>query len=201
MTHFSCDQFLISPQYHNRPVHPLAHGISSSPCKCRPDTGVECPLMDMPKSNDICESCGLLPIGKQHFTAQQIWERLMSGTIEFRATPDTHTCAMPGCENEVFGKYCHKCQQMRLSRRAIWKREYGDHSEPTEAFLNQKKLQRGKAYFKVRRSAPARVRTQAKTVQGSPCAVCGATLRYESNKGCVACALDRSKRKHAEKQL
>ena len=112
--------------------HPCATGMTSSPCKRRPDSGEPCPLLDWPKANNICGACDLRPYGapsqkrrmspadiKGYIDRKEIvFEQLhyvdrsieRTGKVLTRSKNPTHRCLNPHCRVVIArGLHCQRC--------------------------------------------------------------------------------------------
>lgn len=108
--------------------------IDASPCKLRPDTGFECPIISISKDNPVCQSCELLQgknPGLSHFDALALKKIAVASFDKFStkktATSEKqsgkHWCIWPDCGIPIArGRYCAKHKGRASSRKANWKR-------------------------------------------------------------------------------
>lgn len=87
--------------------------LTKSPCRQRPDTGEECPLLHYEKDNTYCYNCGLIPgKGKRIYTAEEIKKALAKGIESINKTAvtvlktATKECKWPGCTENVRKMFC-----------------------------------------------------------------------------------------------
>ena len=136
--------------------------LLKSPCRCRPDTGKPCPLLNHQKNNRFCEHCQLLNGGKAGPDVAGLMAAIASGEIDNEET-DTRNlpreenfkydwdrpkrgpkCAVPWCDNPPKGDkcaFCKTCNSTVNSRVVQW---YKRHiTKPPLEWLYRKPEYRG----------------------------------------------------------
>ena len=102
-------------------------GITVSPCKCRPDNGDPCFMLDKPKNNNICEDCKFLG-GRTYKTNRELRTEWREDSLM------KEECVFPGCTTRIMGKdsYCADCLSRIIARRRAWQRMNGDVEVPMD---------------------------------------------------------------------
>lgn len=131
---FSPDDLLIEGDGDDNRVNLLFEStLVASPCKCRPDSGAPCPLIDLPKDNTVCDICSLKlggPAEPDYITITYQLQRNEIRFLEF-AKPTTGYCPFPGCDVAKNGtRYCRKHESVTRHRTKKYLKDNPGHTGP-----------------------------------------------------------------------
>jgi hypothetical protein len=140
-----------------RKINAKACQYVKSPCRSRPDTGFECPLISHDKRNNVCETCHFLLHNKVRIERDiyQIADMINNNQIvlidvnepclpkytgpkkrKYKTPPATGKCTWPGCEAKLQrGVYCHRHTNIVTGRTWTWHKHHGEYSAPPPEFL------------------------------------------------------------------
>lgn len=111
---------------------PGQYGITSSPCKCYPETGEKCALYPYDKNNIVCQ-CGYIRSDRKIYTDAELKEIIENGTLyQFnkdhagRKNKKTNQCEWPGCEIMVSKGYCTHHSNHITNRKTQWRLKFGN---------------------------------------------------------------------------